>query len=192
MHSLIVNPKEYFIYSINTNRLQNFSSFSIFFLGSILTLYFSTAILLPSPLTQTMIRRYYTQLIMVFGFVFLTYIFVLNVLIAILSLEYNQLNKGGRWRFERAMLIRELQAYVQILQCFSCEFHKTLQKVCVSPLPCQHCLRRTGQTPFANTCDRPRSVTVFIVGLLPSPSPLPRVRGPDQRRMFLYFSPFPL
>merc|ERR1711998_716949 len=49
---------------------------------------------------------YFTQLVLVFVFIFLTSIFLLQVLIAILSFEYERLDKGSRWLFERAMVIR--------------------------------------------------------------------------------------
>ena len=61
---------------------------------------------------------YFSQLVLVFFFVFLTSMFVLNVLIAILSLEYGRLDGSERWRFERAMLINELQSYKFLRLCF--------------------------------------------------------------------------
>lgn len=86
---------------------------------------------------------YYAQLVLVFFFVFLTSMFVLNVLIAILSLEYERLDKGERWRFERAMLIRELQSYKYLfLVCglsgsntLDLVDEETLSRMSISDLP---------------------------------------------------------
>merc|ERR1712224_379147 len=44
------------------------------------------------------------------GYIFLTSIFLLNTLIAVLTVEYNKVESGSRWRYEKAMLIMELQS----------------------------------------------------------------------------------
>eukprot|EP00040_Diaphanoeca_grandis_P024460 m.134392 g.134392 ORF g.134392 m.134392 type:complete len:1715 (-) comp29738_c1_seq1:83-5227(-) len=51
---------------------------------------------------------YYTQIAMVVIFVFTMSVFMLNVLIAILTIEYQKIAQTSTWRVEQAMLVREL------------------------------------------------------------------------------------
>jgi len=59
---------------------------------------------------------YYTQIIMVFIFVFTMSIFMLNVLIAILTIEYGKISETSLWRVEQAMLVRELMCLYRFMQ----------------------------------------------------------------------------